>query len=240
MNPHQHDGHGGHGGHTDPETIHRWFVFGDNTVYLSHLSMFSMPEHAIQVIVEAEFAERDGASSTAYQDDRMGHPKQKLYTLDPAVFVLPDILPSDSTPPRRTTLEADLYRDHVEKDNPEKEMVASGIEARIKHVVHARRYDPAAQPLTDLEYVVLGKGGETYLAHLITRPPDFDQIIGVTIDHPLSDEQLAGGPRLTVQQRANKLADRLQEGSAAVPAILHSADGDIGVEFYCNFDRDMQ
>jgi hypothetical protein len=166
--------------------------------------------------------------------------------LDPAIFRLPDILPTDSTPPRRTTLEADLYRDHVEKESLERGVIGAGIEARITRVVHARHYDSHAAPLTDLEYVLLGNGGETYLAHFITRPPDFDQIIGVTLDRALSDEELANGPRLTVPNRPNKLGDRLQEGVGPVSAILHSADGDVsvtvtpGVQFYCNSDRDMQ
>jgi hypothetical protein len=248
MNPQTHAVHAGHGAHAhaEPETVHRWVVFGTDTVYLSHLSMFSMPEHAMQVIVEAEFAERDGSPSSAYIDDRRNHPKQKLYTLDPAVFALPDILPADGRSPRRTTLEADLYRNHVEQAKTKPEVIGSGLEVRIKHVVHARRYDPDARPPSNLEYILFGTGKEPYLAHFITRPPDFDQIIRVTIDHDLPDEQLANGCQLTVPNRANKLDDRLNEGTDPVSAILHTADGDIRVkvtpevEYYCNFDRDLQ
>jgi hypothetical protein len=79
------------------------------------------------------------------------------------LFVLPNILPTDSEPPARTALEADLYRDHVEKDNPEKELVAAGIDAHILRVVHARRYDPRAQPLSALEYVLFGDAAEPIL-----------------------------------------------------------------------------
>lgn len=248
MTPHEHAGHSGHdtATQTDAASVHRWVVFGADRVYLSHLSMFSMREHAMQVIVQAEFVEPNGSASTTYADDRRSHPKQKLYTLDPAAFVLPDILPTDSKPPARTTLEADLYRDHVEKDNPDKELIAAGIDVHILQVIHARRYDPHAHPLSALEYVLFGDLTEPYLAHFITRPPDFDQILRVTIDGDLSAELLASGSRLTIPNRANTLNDRLKEGEASVPAVLHSAGGDITVEvkpeveFYCNSDADMQ
>jgi hypothetical protein len=204
-----------------------------------------MPEHTIQLIVEAEFDEPDGSPSTAYQDDRKTHPKQKLYTLDPGVFVLPDILPENSHQPRQTTLKAKLFRNHLEQEQTNPEVIASG-EVRIKRIVHARWYDPDAQPLSNLEYILFGKGKETYLAHFITRPPEFDQLLGVKVDHSLSDDQLANGVRVTVPNRANTLEDKLEEGGAAVSAILHSADGDTKVtveadtEFYCNHDGDMQ
>jgi hypothetical protein len=218
MNPHANAEHGAHA-HTEPETVHRWVVFGTDTVYLSHLSMFSMPEHAVQVIVEAEFAERDGSPSSVYADDRRAHPKQKLYTLDPAVFALPDILPSDGRPPRRTTLEADLYRNHVEQPKTKPEVIGSGLEVRIRNIVHARTYDPDAPELPFLQYLLFGKGEETYLAHLITRPPDFDQIIRVKIDHDLPEERLAGALRLTVPKRANSLDDRIKKGTGTIPLV---------------------
>ena len=245
MTTHEHAGHHGPTG-TDEATVHRWVVFGTDRIYLSHLSMFSMPEHAMQVIVEAEFAKPDGSPSTAYSDDRQSHPKQRLYTLDPELFVLSDILPTGSRPPRQEALQTDLYRDHVEKNNPERERIAKGIEARIRQAVLANSYDPNAAPLSNLEYVVFGDADELYLAHFITRPPDFDQIIRVTVKGEITTDALSGGIRLTVPERANTLKDRLKEGDKAVSAIVHGGNGDVTVEvkpeveFYCNSDRDLQ
>lgn len=243
MNPHAHAGHGGHTA-TEPETVHRWVVFGTDRIYLSHLSMFAMPEHAVQLIVEAEFFDGDGRPSTAYADDRGAHPRQRLYTLDPDVFVLSDILPTDSQPARRSSLTADLYRDHVEKDNPERARIARGLDVRITRVVYARRYDPDATPLGSLEYAVFGDGTETYLAHTITRPPDFDQILRVAVEGDLAGR--ADGLTLTIPDRQNTLAERLEENGRGVPATLHGPGGDAavtvhpGVEFYRNADRDLQ
>ena len=255
MTTHEHAGHPGHdtghsghdaGTESEKPGVHRWVVFGTDRVYLSHLSMFSMAEHAKQVIVEAEFVEPDGSASTAYAADRRSHPEQRLYTLDPEKFVMPDILPTDSGPAARTTVKADLYRDHVEKDNRAKELIAAGIDVRIVRVVHVHRYDPPVPPLNALEYVLFGDGEEFYLAHFITRAPDFDQILRVSVDGEHSADLLATGSRLSIPNRANTLSDRLKEGEVELSAVLHSGGSDVTVEvkpeleFYCNSDADMQ
>jgi hypothetical protein len=93
---------------------------------------------------------------------------------------------------------------------------------------------------------LFGDAAEPYLAHFITLPPDFDQILRVSIEGDLPAELLVSGSRLTIPCRANTLKDRLKEGQGTVPAILHSHGGDITVEvnpevaFYCNSDQDMQ
>ena len=63
----------------------------------------------------------------------------------------------------------------------------------IKNVIHARKFDPNAARPKNLQYIVFGKPGEIYLAHLITRTPDFDQIIRVSIDEQLPGESLVRG-----------------------------------------------
>jgi hypothetical protein len=242
---HHDGGHAGNTGHaTEPETIHRWVVFGDSTVYLSHLSMFSMRIHAIQLIVEAELFNADGAPSTAYSDDRRARPDQRLYTLDPEVFVLSDVLPLDGQAPKRPSLKADLYRNHREQPATGPKRIAQGIDVRIRRVVYAHRYDLAEEPLSNLQYLLFGDATDSYLAHIVSRPPDFDQILRVTVDPEVPADQLAAGLTLTLPDRANALEDRLSEGSDAVAGVLHT-DRDLtvqlkpGAQFYFNSDGDM-
>jgi hypothetical protein len=53
---------------------------------------------------------------------------------------------------------------------------------------------PTAKKPRQLEYLLFGKGQEFFLAHLITKAPDFDQVLSVaTADHAFSDEELAKG-----------------------------------------------
>ena len=82
-------------------------------------------------------------------------------------------------------------------NNPQKELIAEGIDVHILRIVHARRYDPHTQPLSTLEYVLFGDPAETYLAHFITRPPDFDQILRMTTAGESSAQAPASRSRLT-------------------------------------------
>jgi hypothetical protein len=246
MNPHNHSGHMDHSDMAgnavaEPKTIHRWVVFGADAVYLSHLSMFSMPEHALQVIVQARFTDPDGTPSPAYAEDRQTHPAQRLYTLDPAEFVLTDVLQ-----PGPASLKADLYRNHVEQEKTNPVRLAADLDVDIVRVIHVHRYLPEPDPLSSLEYVLFGDGANRYLAHFITRPPDFDQILDVTTNTDLTEDELAGGLRVTVPDRANTLETKIEEASGPISVVLHRATGDVtaeitaGIQYYCNSDRDLQ
>ena len=61
----------------------------------------------------------------------------------------------------------------------------------VKKVVHAQKFDPAAPKPEKLQYILFGEGGELFLAHMITKPPDFDQIVSIKVaDHPFTEEEL--------------------------------------------------
>lgn len=78
----------------------------------------------------------------------------------------------------------------------------------------AGQLDAGAPGLRTLEYITFGTTDEVYLAHLITRPPDVDQLIRVTLDHRLSDDDLGRGLRLTVPSRTNEKEHESSRGTA--------------------------
>lgn len=237
MNTHQHDHGTGQHPPDDPPGGHGMVVLGTGTVFLSHLPMF-MPVHDYQVILEAEFVGGDGLPQEEYVEDRKSHPDQLLYTLKPRPFVLPDILPQGARPPRLASFGGGVHRNHFERPGTSPEEIAQDVEVRVRNVVHGRKFDVAAVRPGDLSYVVFGRGAEVYLAHLISRPPDFDQLIQVRIDHDLSDEELGLGLLVTVPDRADSSAERIRPTDGKVPATLRSGDSDIammiepGAEFY--------
>ena len=80
------------------------------------------------------------------------------------------------------------------------------------NVVHFNEFDPKAAKPTTLEYLLFGKGSELFLAHLITKPNDFDQIISIkTIGQSFSDEELREGRRIVFSNRRNTSKERLKE-----------------------------
>jgi hypothetical protein len=112
----------------------------------------------------------------------------------------------------------------------------------VTHIVHFRKFDPGAGQLPHLTYVLFGKGKQLFLAHLITRPPDFDQIVSVKVaGHEFTEEQLHQGIQVSFPGRANsskakikegeKVSGRIQVAGQHGPETLE-AELQAGVEFY--------
>jgi len=239
MNPHGHD-HAGqnHDAQDDPPEVHGMAVIGSDTVYLSHLPMF-MPVHNYQVILEAEFTGPDGRPDLGYAEDRKKNPGL-LYTLRPKPFVLPELL-LRTGPAARSSFTGDVFRHHYERTrppNPRPVQVANDVTVTVRKVVHGRKFELAAARPPQLEYILFGRGNELFLAHLISGPPDFDQLIQVRLDAELDDTDLARGLRVTVQDRVDRVTDRIQSSGGTVAAVLHASDREIkirvdpGREFY--------
>ncbi len=58
------------------------------------------------------------------------------------------------------------------------------MKVKIARVVHGRKFDPRATKPAVLEYLVVGRGPERFLAHAIFAPPDFDHVVKLTRSAP--------------------------------------------------------
>jgi len=195
----------------DPPATHNMLVVGEETVYLSHLPMFQekggppMP-HRYQAILEVTFAKQEG-----YVKDRREHRTTKIYTLNPESFVLPELVSSEPQhKPLRSFKAKAIFRGHLERDDSVP--ILQDVEVSVKRVSHFREFDPKAKKSPQLEYLLFGKGQELFLAHLITAPPDFDQILAVKVtDHKFTNEDLAKGVPVVFPGTTNAAASRLRE-----------------------------
>lgn len=209
----------------DDPNVHNMLIVGQETIFLSHLPMFIAPDfdspHRYQVILEATFTKTGANPQALYANDRKKNPTTKIYTLNPDEFVLPNLVATDARQ-RVSSFEAKVFRGHLEKKG--KKVLISGVNVSVKTVVHFREFDPNASSLAQLEYILFGKGTELFLAHFITKPPDFDQVLSVTVsDHTFSDEDLRKGMRV-VFARPNSIPQRLMETQEAV-GELRDANG---------------
>ena len=159
----------------DSPAVHGLLVFGQKSIYLSHLPMFHHP-HDYQVLLEADLGLDANA---AFFGDQKLHPDQKVYTFAPYPMVLPDVVVG------KISFSGDLYRGHFEKDGV---MIKSSITASIRKVLYFQKFDPNATRARQLTYLLFGRAGDLWMAHLISTKPDFDQIA-----HVLSP-QLVPGP----------------------------------------------
>jgi hypothetical protein len=193
-------------------------IVGEKTLYLSHLPMFQeknarpMP-HRYQVLLEVSLGRQGDGSQDQYAEDRRNHP-DKIYTVNPEEFVLPTIAATDPQQVRRS-FKAHLFRGHLEKLEDGEDTLLKNVEVTIKQVVHFRQFDAGGKKAARLEYLLFGKGKELFLAHRITAPPDFDQILSIeSMDISFTDEELQKGVVVIFPGTTNAAGKRLKaEGS---------------------------
>ena len=212
----------------DPPNTHNMLVFGEKAVYLSHLPMFDglktdkhgnvikdkdgkteyASPHRYQVILEASFHRGAKNLQNIYSDDRRKNTSVRIYTLNPKDFVL-SRLASGNSP--LTAFRARVFRGHLERGG----RLVRGLddlEVKVNRVVHFRKFDPQASKPAELTYLLFGSAQETFLAHYISQPPDFDQVLSVKVEgHSFTDAELGKGIEVTIPGRPNEASERVQE-----------------------------
>ena len=110
--------------------------------------------------------------------------------MEPVPFEMIELNPRH---PTRTELTGTIWRGHLER--PGRHTIIETATAQVVNTVYFHRFDPDTEPLDQLEYLLFGKAPDLFLAHVITRPPDFDQILDVTIS--------GAGPRPRIWRAAS-------------------------------------
>jgi hypothetical protein len=202
---------------------------GENTIYLSHLPMFQekdspvMP-HRYQAILEVSFEKKGSNPAKAYAEDRQGHQSTKIYTINPEPFVLPAMV---SFSPQDATIhhfKGNIFRGHLEKLQKGEAEILSGVNVTVKRTVYFQEFNPLATRPNQLEYLLFGKERELFLAHLITGPPDFDQVLAVTVTgRSFSNEELARGIKVAFPKTTNSPSARLREKQQAMGSLASGA-----------------
>jgi len=184
-------------------------VVGLDTLFFYHLPMFMSP-HDYQVVLEGTLSQQ---GSDAYKEDRKAHAQTRVYTFAPVPFVLPEVFPPAL---ERKKIRGDLFRGHFEKppEVPAQPVqIGDGVDVNIVNVVFVQRLLPPQPSLDHLEYILFGKGNELFLAHVITKQGDFDQLLSVDIKgHQFVDDDLQRSIRVHIDGKANAASDRLAEG----------------------------
>ncbi len=144
----------------------------------------------------------------------------------------------------RSSFAATIFRNHFEDHpdtHPGQRVRLADATVGVQRIIRFQRLDPRTPELPQLNYVLFGSGRELYMAHVITRPPDFDQLLSVKIiDQPLAIETLCQGILVMIPGRTNDIASKIQEGER-FPGHIQNGDEssetleiqlEAGVEFY--------
>jgi hypothetical protein len=210
--------------------VHGMLVFGgENTssllsrpVYVSHLPMFMAP-HDFQVIARVS-----GEAAARYHAFVAHFGFSVIYTFRPEPFSIDELDPARGGQ-ARTSFGGTLFRGHFERGGDE---IARHVSFGIEQVVYFKRFSAAAaNPARDqLRYLCFGERDAAFLAHLITAPPDFDQILFADLGSlgGVSDEDLRAGVTVTVPDRPDDVKARLPEGETFPAALQVDGTGTPG------------
>lgn len=181
---------------SNPCYIHGMRIVGEKSIYLSHMGLFNNSCHDYQGLFEASF---EGASNPQqiYLDAQKKDTNQNEFTLKPTQeFVLPDFVAG-----KLTFFKANIYSGQYERPTTKPKLLASDVTVKLKQVKYFRQFKAGAKQPAMSEYLLFGSGTEQLASHLITAPPDFDQIVAVKTPLPLTDSELAKAVRLVLPNR---------------------------------------
>ncbi|WP_316839453.1 hypothetical protein [Pedobacter gandavensis] len=158
-----------HSHYPDKPNTHGMLLMGTETIYAEHLPMFRTP-HDYQVILELEFSKE---AVKKYRKDRAAYPAELVYTIEPETFVLPEMVNHTKV------FKANVYRGHFERGGTK---FIDTVTFKIKKVIYYKQFDKNQQRPENLQYILFGNKKEQFLSHLISKKPDFNEVLAVQLD----------------------------------------------------------
>ena len=141
------------------------------------------------------------------------------------------ITPGPDRPPLRS-VRGDIVRGHFERAPEQQpfgiapEVVHENATVNVERVVYAHEFQFQPESLGHLEYVLCGGGPTLCLAHRITEPPDFDQILLARIEgRAFGEDELREGIVVEVPERANAMPERLRAGERVAAVARQTGTG---------------
>ena len=165
-----------HSAHEHP-AVHGMLIVGTSNVFLSHLPMFHAP-HDYQAIFEVTLSEQGTDATAIYQEDRRTS-GERVYTWVPKPFALPSLFhlrqggAADAGHDFSRALRARRDADHVGS------RARGGHACAVRPQVHPVRCATVTPAVSAVRH-----DDEPFVAHVITRPPDYDQILSITMPQP--------------------------------------------------------
>jgi hypothetical protein len=195
--------------------VHGMLAVGVQPIYLYHLPLFHAP-HDFQVILEVSFSKPGSDSARLYAEDR-AHSGEPIYTFSPEPFVLPRLAGAVGELPKLTSFTGTLFRGHFERGGTP---LVDRVKIEVRGVVHFRQFERGIPTSPRLEYIVFGCDSPPLAARFLSGPPDFDQIVEVSV------REVGGGAlpeesfQVSVPGRVNSAASRLQKGQSEQAQLI--------------------
>jgi hypothetical protein len=174
---------------------HGMVLFGSGKqLFASHIPMFHRP-HDVQLLLSVSLAHPELPSGRDFSEG--------TYTLEPERFDL-DALAQG----RLKQFRATVYQGNFEAGGTP---LHKDVTVRVRAVEQMQLLTAQAPELPEPRHWVVGSGKEAWLVHVISRAPDFDQVVKVSLDKPVPRKG-KGLPVLRFSRRKNLADERPRSG----------------------------
>ena len=162
--------------HTNLKAAHGFLLMGTNNVFGSHLPMFFMPAHAFQVIFELFFEDKDKEKYLAIKKDNPGKP---LIIFEPKPMSLEEIANSKS-------FQCGLFIANINGD-PDGDALINNLNVSIKQKILFEPLNQNKDYPENISYYLYGRNSEYHLSHILTKAPNFQQEVDVSVSDNIID-----------------------------------------------------
>ncbi len=152
------------------EALHGFLLLGKDNIFGCHLPMFFTAAHAFQVIFELSFEDKVKEKYLATKKDNPGKP---LIVLNTKAMSLEEIANSGS-------FECDFYFSNNDGD-PDGDPFINKANISVKQKILFEPLDQNKDYPEHLLYYLYGKDSEYHISHILTKAPNFQQEIDISL-----------------------------------------------------------
>jgi hypothetical protein len=159
---------------------HGFLMMGTEKLFSCHLPMYFMPDHSFQVILEIELG---GNDIETYLKTRKENPGEPLIIMNNTEMLLEELVNSDSYKA------AGYFANENGDPKKGKPPFIDPTTVTIKRKLLFESLNPNAEYPENLTYYLYGtNSSEFHLSHLLSKAPNFQQELDVTLSGDISDK----------------------------------------------------
>ena len=164
-------------GYKVPTAYHEFVVFGNDTMYMSHYSMFHAI-HAYQIIVQVGLHKDGQDIGRLVRAEAVAHP-ERSYTVSPAKIGSPQSRRRDDWILPQYIKAGVKFNTDIHWGTRADQFLERDVTATIEKIVYFKQFDDIKSHNSKLTYLIFGEPGNYFAAHKVSTFPDFDQIVEI-------------------------------------------------------------
>ena len=170
-----------HHSHEHLSGTHNFLMLGTEKLYLCHLPMYHVSAHSFQTILEAEI---ERTEMEKYLKIKKENPDKPIILFNESEMVLEELAHSSSS------FVAPIHFANINGD-PDGDPIGQTKVNITKILLSNKLNENSPDYPKHLEYYLFGTNSDCYLSHYLSKAPNFEQELGISISGTLLDNKVS-------------------------------------------------